>query len=40
MTLCDCGPEVNGQVFVSLDLIETLGLTVMRLDGTGPYLVA
>jgi NAD(P)-dependent dehydrogenase (short-subunit alcohol dehydrogenase family) len=36
LALCDCGPERTGRVFVSLDLIAELGLTVMDLDGVGP----
>ncbi|HWW52476.1 MAG TPA: hypothetical protein VNY84_01815, partial [Acidimicrobiales bacterium] len=36
LALCDCGPERTGGVFVSLDLIAELGLTVMDLDGVGP----
>jgi len=35
--LCDCDPETTGQVFVSLDLIADRGVTVMTLDGTGPW---
>jgi NAD(P)-dependent dehydrogenase (short-subunit alcohol dehydrogenase family) len=36
LALCDCEAERTGGVFVSLDLIEELGLQVMQLDGTGP----
>jgi NAD(P)-dependent dehydrogenase (short-subunit alcohol dehydrogenase family) len=36
LALCDCGPRRTGGVFVSLDLIEQLGLTVMDLDGASP----
>jgi citronellol/citronellal dehydrogenase len=36
LALCDCEPERTGGVFVSLDLIEELGLTVMSLDGSAP----
>jgi citronellol/citronellal dehydrogenase len=35
--LCDCEPETTGQVFVSLDLIADRGVTVMTLDGAGPW---
>jgi NAD(P)-dependent dehydrogenase (short-subunit alcohol dehydrogenase family) len=35
--LCDCDPETTGQVFVSLDLIADRGVTVMTLDGVGPW---
>ena len=35
--LCDCDPETTGQVFVSLGLIADRGVTVMTLDGTGPW---
>jgi citronellol/citronellal dehydrogenase len=34
LALCDCGPDVTGQVTVSLDLIAQWGLTVHDLDGT------
>jgi citronellol/citronellal dehydrogenase len=40
LALCDCGPERTGGVFVSLDLIAELGLTVMDLDGTSPMAQA
>jgi NAD(P)-dependent dehydrogenase (short-subunit alcohol dehydrogenase family) len=36
LALCDCETERTGGVFVSLDLIDELGLQVMRLDGSGP----
>ncbi|MCJ7437846.1 MAG: SDR family NAD(P)-dependent oxidoreductase [Acidimicrobiia bacterium] len=36
LVLCDCEAERTGGVFVSLDLIEELGLQVMQLDGSGP----
>jgi len=36
LALCDCEAERTGGVFVSLDLIEELGLQVMQLDGSGP----
>lgn len=32
--LCDCGPDVTGQITVSLDLIEQHGLEVRNLDGS------
>jgi NAD(P)-dependent dehydrogenase (short-subunit alcohol dehydrogenase family) len=35
--LCDCDAETTGQVFVSLDLIADRGVTVMALDGVGPW---
>jgi citronellol/citronellal dehydrogenase len=35
--LCDCGPDHTGRVEVSLDVIAREGLTVMALDGAGPY---
>jgi NAD(P)-dependent dehydrogenase (short-subunit alcohol dehydrogenase family) len=31
--LCDCPPDLTGQVVVSLELIANLGLTVHSLDG-------
>jgi NAD(P)-dependent dehydrogenase (short-subunit alcohol dehydrogenase family) len=34
VALCDCGEDVTGQTFVSLDLIEQWGLVVHSLDGT------
>jgi NAD(P)-dependent dehydrogenase (short-subunit alcohol dehydrogenase family) len=36
VALCDCPEERTGQVCVSLDLIDELGLQVLTLDGTGP----
>ncbi|BBY61600.1 SDR family NAD(P)-dependent oxidoreductase [Mycolicibacterium sarraceniae] len=33
VALCDCAPEVTGQVFASLDLIAAWGLDVRGLDG-------
>jgi citronellol/citronellal dehydrogenase len=36
VALCDCPADRTGQVCVSLDLIDELGLDVMTLDGTGP----
>jgi citronellol/citronellal dehydrogenase len=36
--LCDCAVETTGAVHVSLDLIADRGLTVMTLDGTGPWV--
>ncbi len=35
LALCDCGPDVTGQIAVSLDLISSLDLEVRALDG-GP----
>jgi citronellol/citronellal dehydrogenase len=35
--LCDCDAETTGQVFVSLSLIADRGVTVMALDGKGPW---
>jgi len=34
IALCDCPPERSGEILVSLDLIDELGLTVLSLDGT------
>jgi hypothetical protein len=34
--LCDCEAERTGGVFVSLDLVDELGLQVMNLDGSRP----
>lgn len=36
VALCACGPESTGRAHVSLDLIETLGLQVLGLDGLPP----
>jgi NAD(P)-dependent dehydrogenase (short-subunit alcohol dehydrogenase family) len=36
LVLCDCPPDVTGQITVSLDNIERYGLTVHNLDGTPP----
>ena len=36
LVLCCCEPERTGKVFVSLDLIEELGLEVRSLDN-GPF---
>ncbi|QQS24835.1 MAG: SDR family NAD(P)-dependent oxidoreductase [Actinomycetota bacterium] len=33
LALCDCEPDRTGATFVSLDVIEELGLTVRGLDG-------
>jgi NAD(P)-dependent dehydrogenase (short-subunit alcohol dehydrogenase family) len=33
VALCECGPERNGHVHVSLDLLAELGRPVMTLDG-------
>lgn len=35
VALCDCEPERTGGVYVSLDLIDELGLEVHALDGRG-----
>jgi NAD(P)-dependent dehydrogenase (short-subunit alcohol dehydrogenase family) len=37
LALCDCEADRTGQVFVSLDLLDELGATVMNLDGRAPY---
>ena len=37
VALCDCDTERTGQCFVSLDLIDELGLTVMTLDGRAAW---
>lgn len=37
LVLCDCGPELSGGIHVSLDLLDSLGVTVMDLDGSAPY---
>jgi citronellol/citronellal dehydrogenase len=37
LVLCDCPPERTGQVYVSLDLLDELGVTVMGLDGRAPH---
>jgi NAD(P)-dependent dehydrogenase (short-subunit alcohol dehydrogenase family) len=37
VALCDCAEDRTGQVHVSLDLVDELGLTVMTLDGARPY---
>lgn len=34
VALCDCPPDVTGQVLVSLDLVARWGLTVHGLDGS------
>jgi hypothetical protein len=36
MALCDCARELTGQVCVSLELIDRLGLVVHGLDGATP----
>ncbi len=36
VALCDCAADRTGRLWVSLDLIDELGLQVMTLDGTGP----
>jgi len=37
LVLCDCPADWTGGVHVSLDLLDTLGRTVMTLDGSQPY---
>jgi citronellol/citronellal dehydrogenase len=37
LVLCDCPPDRTGQVCVSLDLLDELGITVMGLDGRTPH---
>ncbi len=37
VALCDCGPDHTGHIEDSLGIIERLGLTVMELDGSGPF---
>ena len=37
IALCDCPPEHTGCIEVSLGLLDRLGITVMTLDGAGPY---
>ena len=37
IALCDCPPEHTGRIEVSLDVLDRLGITVMTLDGAGPY---
>ena len=37
LVLCDCPADWTGGVHVSLDLLDTLGRTVMTLDGSRPY---
>ncbi len=36
--LCDCDESTTGAVHVSLDLIAERALTVMTLDGSGPWV--
>lgn len=38
LTVCDCDAAMTGNIFVSLDLIDRLGLVVHSLDGTLPEL--
>jgi citronellol/citronellal dehydrogenase len=38
LALCRCGPERTGGVYVSLDLIDELGLEVRSLDGAAPHV--
>jgi len=37
LALCDCPPDHTGCIEVSLGLLDRLGITVMTLDGAGPY---
>jgi NAD(P)-dependent dehydrogenase (short-subunit alcohol dehydrogenase family) len=37
LTLCDCPPERTGGVYVSLDLLDELDVTVMSLDGRSAH---
>ncbi len=37
VALCDCEPERTGRSYLSLDLLDELGRTVMTLDGREPY---
>jgi hypothetical protein len=37
LLLATCGPDDTGGVHRSLDLLDQRGLTVGRLDGSGPY---
>jgi NAD(P)-dependent dehydrogenase (short-subunit alcohol dehydrogenase family) len=37
VALCRCEPDRTGNVHVSLDLLDELGITVMTLDATAPY---
>jgi citronellol/citronellal dehydrogenase len=37
VALCGCEPHRTGQVYVSLDLLDELGATVMSLDGAAPH---
>jgi citronellol/citronellal dehydrogenase len=38
LALCWCGPDRTGGVYVSLDLIDQLGLEVRTLDGAAPHV--
>jgi hypothetical protein len=38
LALCWCGPDRTGGVYVSLDLIDQLGLEVRSLDGAAPHV--
>jgi citronellol/citronellal dehydrogenase len=37
LVLCDCPLDRTGQILVSLDLLEELGVTPKTLDGTAAY---
>jgi NAD(P)-dependent dehydrogenase (short-subunit alcohol dehydrogenase family) len=37
LALCDCPPDRTGGVYVSLDLLDALDLTVMSLDGRSAH---
>jgi len=37
IALCDCPVDRTGHVYVSLDLLDELGATVMSLDGRSPH---
>jgi citronellol/citronellal dehydrogenase len=37
LVLCDCSPERTGGVYESIGLLQSMGTTVMTLDGSKPY---
>jgi NAD(P)-dependent dehydrogenase (short-subunit alcohol dehydrogenase family) len=37
VALCECDEDRTGKVHASLDLLDELAITVMTLDGSGPY---
>jgi citronellol/citronellal dehydrogenase len=37
VALCDCEAERTGRIHVSLDLLDELSRSVMKLDGSGPF---